>query len=136
MNFLNPRNFTERVACWKSAGGDLTLTTQDGTDHGPGWYYNSFPKALREEYAKKWHIENDPRLAKSGTETITFRPPTGYNEDWAHMQNFFDSVRSRKPVIEDTVFGNNTAIACHMANASYFQKRIVQWDGIAKEIRT
>jgi hypothetical protein len=52
------------------------------------------------------------------------------------MQNFFDSVRSRKPVIEDTVFGNNTAIACHMANASYFQKRIAQWDGIGKEIRS
>ena len=56
MNFLNPRNFTEPVACWKSAGGGLTLTTQDGTDHGPGWYYNSFPKTLREEYAKKWHV--------------------------------------------------------------------------------
>ena len=26
------------------------------------------------------------------------------------MQNFFDSVRSRKPVVEDTVFGNNTAL--------------------------
>jgi len=44
-------------------------------------------------------------------------------------------VRTRKPVIEDTVFGNNAAIACHMANASYFQKHLVQWDGIAKEIR-
>ncbi|MGO8814859.1 MAG: Gfo/Idh/MocA family protein [Terriglobia bacterium] len=117
------------------AGEALTLTTQDGTDHDPGWYYLSFPKAMREEYAKKWHIENDPRLAKSGTETIGFRPPTGYSEDWAHMHNFLEAVRTRKPVIEDTVFGNNTAIACHMANASYFQKRIVQWDGIAKEIR-
>ena len=117
-------------------GGELTLTTQDGTNHSPGSYYTSFPKTLREEYAKKWHIENDPRLAKSGTETVTFRPPNGYNEGWAHMHNFFDSVRSRKPVIEDAVFGNNTAIACHMANASYFQKNIARWDGIAKEIRT
>ena len=116
-------------------GGELTLTTQDGTDHGPGGYYNSFPKSLREEYSRKWHVENDPRLAKIGTETVVFRPPTGYNEDWAHMQSFFDSVRTRKPVIEDTVFGNNTAIACHMANASYFQRNIVRWDGVAKEIR-
>jgi hypothetical protein len=52
-----------------------------------------------------------------------------------HLRNFFNSVRSRKPVVEDTVFGNNTAIACHMANASYFQKSIAKWDGIAKEIR-
>jgi predicted dehydrogenase len=118
------------------ASGQLTLTTQDGTDHDPGWYYNSFPKTLREEYARKWHIENDPRVAKSGTETVVFRPPAGYDEGWAHMQNFFDSVRSRKPVIEDTVFGNNTAIACHMANDSYFQKRPVLWDPIAKEMRS
>jgi hypothetical protein len=39
-------------------------------------------------------------------------------------------------VIEDTVFGNNTAIACHMANASYFKKTIAQWDASAREIRT
>jgi hypothetical protein len=117
------------------AGEGLTLTTQDGTDHDPGWYYLSFPKTMREEYARKWHVENNARLAKSGTETIVFRPPTGYDGDWAHMHNFFDSVRTRKPVIEDTVFGNNAAIACHMANASYFQKHLVQWDGIAKEIR-
>jgi len=117
------------------AGEGLTLTTQDGTDHDPGWYYLSFPKTMREEYGRKWHVENDARLAKSGTETIVFRPPTGYDGDWAHMHNFFDSVRTRKPVIEDTVFGNNAAIACHMANASYFQKHLVQWDGIAKEIR-
>ena len=118
------------------AGGELTLTTQDGSDHNPGWYYGSFPKTLREEYARKWHIENDSRLAKSGTETVTFRPPTGYSEGWAHMRNFLDAVRSRKPVIEDTVFGNNTAIACHMANASYFRKSIAVWDGNAKKIQT
>jgi hypothetical protein len=52
------------------------------------------------------------------------------------VHNFFDSVRTRKPVIEDPVFGNNTAIACHMANAAYFRKRIVQWDGVAREIRS
>jgi len=118
------------------SGEALSLTTQDGTDHTPGWYYNSFPKTLREDYAKKWHIDNDERLAKSGAETVAFRPPTGYDEGWAHMQNFFDSVRSRKPVIEDAVFGNNTAIACHMANASYFRKKVVEWDRAAKEIRS
>ena len=117
-------------------GDAVTLTTQDGTDHDPGWYFQSFPGAMRGEYSRNWHAENNERVSKSGTEIITFRPPTHYDEDWAHMQNFFDSVRSRKPVIEDTVFGNNTAVACHMANASYFQKRIVQWDGVAKEVRS
>jgi len=116
--------------------GEVTYTTQDGTDHDPGGYYNSFPKALREEYARKWHAENDARLAKTGSETVTFRPPKGYDITREHLRTFFDSVRNRKPVVEDTVFGNNTAIACHMANASYYQKAIVRWDGIAKGIRS
>ena len=118
------------------SNGEVTLTSQDGTNHGPEGYSSAFAKTLREEYAKKWHVENDPRLLKTGTETVAFRPPLGYDEGRAHMQNFFDSVRSRKPVIEDTVFGNNTAIACHMANASYFKKTIAQWDASAREIRT
>ena len=87
------------------------------------------------DYARKWHVENDARLTKSGSETIVFHAPPHYNDDWAHMQNFFESVRSRKPVIEDTVFGNNTAIACHMANASYFKQCIVHWDASTKEVR-
>ncbi len=116
-------------------GGELTMTTQDGTDHGTGGYATSFPRALREEYARKWHLENDDRLSKIGTESVTFRPPTGYDDGWSHMQNFLDAARSRKPVIEDAVFGNNTAIACHMANASYFRKSIVRWDGTAREMR-
>jgi predicted dehydrogenase len=117
-------------------GEGLTYTTQDGTDHSTGGYASSFPKALHDAYVKKWHEENDARLAKIGSETVTFRPPVGYDITREHLRNFFNSVRSRKPVVEDTVFGNNTAIACHMANASYFHKSIARWDGSSKQIRT
>ena len=118
------------------AGSELTLTTQDGTDHGPGWYYHSLPKNLREEYEKNWHAENDARVAKYGTETTTFRAPSNYDDGKPHMRNFFDAVRTRKPVVEDAVFGNNAAIACHMANTSYFKKNMAVWDAGAKNIRT
>jgi hypothetical protein len=30
--------------------------------------------------------------------------PAGYTEQYAHHLNFFESVRSRKPVVEDAVF--------------------------------
>ena len=118
------------------SGGELTLTTQDGIDHSPGWYYLSFPKELREEYAREWHEKNDPIVAKSVSNTTKYRPPEGYNETLEHLRNFFDAVRSRKPVVEDAVFGNHTAIGCHMANASYFKKSIAVWDAGAKIIRT
>jgi len=45
-------------------------------------------------------------------------------------------VRSRKPVTENEVFGNNAAIACHMANESYFRKKPVTWDEASKTIKS
>jgi len=48
----------------------------------------------------------------------------------------FDAVRSRKPVVEDVVFGHNAALACHMANESYFRKTGVYWDDASKSIKS
>ena len=60
--------------------------------------------------------------------------------DWddmrPHLWNFFQAVKSRKPVTEDAVFGNHAAIACHMANESYFRKKPVTWDAASKTIKS
>ena len=117
-------------------GSDLTISTQDGKDHDPGWYCHSFPKALREQYEKDWHAANDGWLAKRETETATYHSALSHDDVEPHMRNFFDSVRSRKPVVEDAVFGNHAAIACHMANASYFKKCMAEWDATTRTIRT
>ncbi len=53
-----------------------------------------------------------------------------------HLWNFFQAVKSRKPVTEDAVFGNHAAIACHMANESYFRKKPVYWDEATHSIKT
>ena len=116
-------------------GSELTLTTQDGTDHGPGWYYLALPKAAREAYEKQWHAENDARVAKIGTESTVYRALANYDDVKPHLRNFFDAVRSRQPVVEDAAFGNNTAIACHMANQSYFKKAVAVWDAAGKKIK-
>jgi hypothetical protein len=39
-------------------------------------------------------------------------------------------------VVENAVFGNHAAIACHMANLAYFQKKPVFWDEATKNIRS
>jgi hypothetical protein len=58
--------------------------------------------------------------------------------DWddvrPHLWNFFQAVKSRNPVAEDAVFGNHAAIACHMANESYFRKSPVRWNEKARTI--
>ena len=46
----------------------------------------------------------------------------------AHMQNFFDCVRSRQEPNCPFELGFRSAITCQMANASYRQGRSVQWD--------
>jgi len=48
---------------------------------------------------------------------------TGKTPDQNHMQNWIDCVRSRKTPNAPVEIGYRSAIACHMANLSYRQKR-------------
>jgi len=113
----------------------LSYSPQTGKDSYPSYYTGSFPRAMREEYLKKWHEENDTRLAREAmSETISYRGGD-YDDVRPHLSTFFDAVRSRKPVVEDVVFGHNAALACHMANESYFRKNTVTWDEATKTIK-
>jgi predicted dehydrogenase len=113
--------------------GALSVLPQDGKDRGPctpGW-----PRKLRADYGEKWHKEHDMLPGTAATlEATRYYAPPGYNEGREHLWNFFQSVRTRQPSVEDASFGNNTAIACHMANFSYFQKSLAVWDAGAKKI--
>jgi predicted dehydrogenase len=113
----------------------ITFSPQSGTDSYPSYYASSFPRAMREAYEKKWHEENDARLAREAiSQTLTFRGPE-IDDVRPHLSTFFEAVRSRKPVAEDAVFGHNAALACHMANESYFRKTTVTWDDASKSIK-
>jgi predicted dehydrogenase len=117
-------------------GSSITLTPQSGRDTSPSYYAYSFPRAMREAYFNQWHRENDAALAQVPfDETVTFRGPD-YDDVRPHLANYFDAVRSRKPVVEDAVFGHNAALACHMANESYFRKAIVTWDEATRTIKS
>jgi hypothetical protein len=106
-------------------GSSVTFSPQSGKDESPSYYAGSFPQPLREAYFKKWHEEHDPKIGQAPmTETISFSGPD-YDEISPHLWNFFEAVRSRKPVVEDAVFGANAALACHMANDSYFRRSAV-----------
>jgi len=115
--------------------GVLSVYPQDGLDHEPctpGW-----PKEMRAEFAENWHAEHDLKAgAATLTDATTFYPPPGYDEDRDHLWNFFSSVRTRRPSVEDATFGNNTAIGCHMANYSYFEKTIAVWDANSRSLRS
>jgi predicted dehydrogenase len=114
----------------------LSYTPQTGKDTGPSYYDGSFPHAMRAAYEKQWRAENTPKLGEEPMpETVFFKGPD-FDDVKPHLQNFFDSVRSRKPVVEDAVFGHHAALACHMANESYFRQQAVQWDERTRTIKT
>jgi predicted dehydrogenase len=113
----------------------LTYTPQTGKDSGPSYYDGSFPHAMRAAYEKQWHEENDPKLGQEPMpESVAFKAPD-YDDVRPHLWTFFESVRSGKPVVEDAVFGHHAALACHMANESYFQQQAVHWDAATKTIK-
>jgi predicted dehydrogenase len=115
---------------------ELRHSRQRGVDTSPSYYTSSYPQKMRDEYVKQWHEEHDvtPGQEPMGSDTL-YR-----GDDWddlkPHLYNFFQSVRTRKPPVEDAVFGNHAAIACHMANESYFRKKTVYWDNTAHDIAT
>ncbi len=114
----------------------LSYTPQTGKDSGPSYYDSGFPHQMRAAYEKKWHEENDPKLGQEPMlEAMTFHGPD-FDDMKPHLWNFFEAVRSRKAVVEDAVFGHHAALACHMANESYFRKTAVSWDEPSKSIKS
>lgn len=114
----------------------IAFTPQSGKDESPSWYANSFPRELREAYYKKWHEEHDTALGHEPIkQSMVFRS-VNYNQVKPHLWNFFQAVRTRQPVVENAVFGHNAALACHMANESYFRKSAVYWDERSKTIKS
>jgi predicted dehydrogenase len=115
---------------------DLKYSLQAGVDTDPSYYAYSYPAKMREAYFKQWHEEHDPPLGKEPIhEEVSY-----HGHDWddvrPHLNTFFQAVKSRKAVTEDAVFGNHAAIACHMANESYFRKKPVYWDDSSRTLKT
>jgi predicted dehydrogenase len=114
----------------------VSYAPQAGVDLSPSYYTASYPARLRNEYVKKWHEEHDPAPGKEpAPESITYNG-NDYDDLRPHLWVFFEAVRSRKPVVQDVVFGHNAALACHLANESYFRKSPVRWDEASQSIKS
>lgn len=113
----------------------LTYSPQTGEDSSTSYYAASFPRAMRDRYEKKWHEEHDPAPGKEPLlDGFTYRGDS-WDDLRPHLWNYFQAVRTRKAVTEDVVFGHNAALACHMANQSYFRGTQVSWDAASGQIK-
>jgi predicted dehydrogenase len=116
----------------------LTFTPQNNEPQPEGYSIQGWPEKLRTEYLQEWrkdHPATLPGKYKLIQSAESFQAPPDYDYQVDHMNNFLESVRTRQPSVEDAVYGKNTAIACHMANSSYFNKTIAVWDEGARKIQ-
>jgi predicted dehydrogenase len=97
-----------------------------------GWdAFDTYPKAMQEEllkrYSQKYTKEDQKRPEKPDTK---YSVPEGYDEHLEHFTNFFEGVRTGKPVVEDPIFGFRACAPCLACNDSNFQQKIIHWDPI------
>jgi predicted dehydrogenase len=115
----------------------LTFQPQDTRPQPEGYSTKGWAKELREQYLEAWEKEHPmpgPHQSKVEEQGESYATPHGYSDVVDHEANFFNAVRTRKPVVENEVFGNQAAIGCHLSNYAYFNKCIAVWDGKAKKI--
>ena len=105
-------------------------------ERGPGYSVGSFTNAMQKslvgEYLQKYppvHPAGEPPLRSE-----KYTAAQGYSDTFDHFSNFFRSVRSRKPVVEDAVFGYRAAGAALLSNLSMERGAIVKWDPIAMKV--
>ena len=116
----------------------LTYAPQNTRPQPDDYSVSGWPARLRNEYLAKWQTEHplpNPLEFKVDEEAETFGVPPGYDDLVDHEANFFNALRTRRKTVEDEEFGNNAAIACHLANYSYFKESPAVWDRAAKKIR-
>jgi predicted dehydrogenase len=101
---------------------------------GYGGYdsYESFSAKQKAEY-KKWY---DAKFGGKSTEwkvgePIKFAAADNYDDRYDHLVNFFNSVRTGAPNVEDPAFGFRAAAPCLLSLMSARQRKALRWDPVA-----
>ena len=98
----------------------------------PGHTADTFSKGTQarflQEYRQKYPVgrPNSDSLRPQSEER--YLPPAGYDTNLEHHRNFLNSVRTRKPSVEDATFGFRAAGPALLSNVSYFEERVCRWD--------
>ena len=117
-------------------GWGWVAVTRVPREKEPGYTIDTFPLAMQktivEDYRKKYPIAHPQGEPPVGYEKYV--APAGYSDSYDHFANFFASVRSRKPVVEDAVFGYRAAGAALLSNLSIERGAVVRWDPDAMKL--
>jgi predicted dehydrogenase len=141
VNFVDGGEESEGLIFTGSEGtmeiaGNAVIVSRTPLEKEPGLMIGTFTEAMqkriREEYLQKY-----PRTHPTGAPQPLYEKyvaPEGYSDSYDHFKNFFSSVRSRQPVVEDAVFGYRAAGAALLSNLSYERGAVVAWDPDAMKL--
>jgi len=112
--------------------GNGVTVTKTPRETEPGYTIDTFAKATQEQFLKQYrekypeqHVTADAIRPEVEDKYL---PPPGYSDHLEHHRTFINAVRTRKPVVEDAVFGFRAAGPALLSNVSYFEKRVCLWD--------
>lgn len=116
-------------------GDSVTFDPQDTRPQPEYYALDGWTAEAKKKYNDDWKsAHSHPPTPLPQSETFT--APEGSDDTAEHIAAFLRAVETREHVVEDEDFGNNTAIACHMANHSYFHKSEATWDSTAQNIKS
>jgi predicted dehydrogenase len=117
-------------------GGNGVSVNRVPRETEPGLMIDTFTEAMqkqiRDEYRAKYPRKHPDTAPAAGFERYVTAP--GYSDSYDHFKNFFASVRSRQPVVEDAVFGFRAAGAALLSNLSYERGAAIKWDPEAMKL--
>jgi predicted dehydrogenase len=117
-------------------GGGLTVR-RGASNRPPDPPEGAFPKAIQKQLMDEYRAKYPPRepeVTKDSGERYV--APPGYRERLDHFKEFFQSMRTRQQATEDAVFGFRAAAPALLANISYFESRVVEWDGEGMKLKS
>lgn len=117
-------------------GWNSVTVSRTPREKEPGYTIDTFTRAMQKRVVENYR-QKYPVSVPSGPPTVAsekYVAPEGYRDSYDHFQNFFAAVRSRKPVVEDAVFGYRAAGAALLSNLSVDRGAVVKWNPDAMKL--
>ncbi|NYF52893.1 Gfo/Idh/MocA family protein [Tunturiibacter gelidoferens] len=121
--------FTGSEGTMEIAGNTVSISRvplQKEPSYTIGTFTDAMQKRFLESYRQKYPVSHPTGSPSAGYEKYV--APAGYSDSYDHFSNFFSAVRTRKPVVEDAVFGFRAAGAALLSNLSMERGEVVKWD--------
>jgi predicted dehydrogenase len=118
-------------------GAELVFTPEHPIEDNR-WIVEAWPRALEEAYYKDPKVQQ-AELPRQWPPRVVERQErwseVGRHSTLVHLENFFNSVKSRQAPVEDAVLGHRAASVAHLINLSAKQQQALYWDRARDNIK-